>query len=248
MGEFYKMEYDAWDEGTVDLSLEEEAAYLRLCHQIYRRKGPVLNSAKLLCSIWRCHANRARRLLTALLQSGKISFTEDHKLTNERASVEIANRVSRGQSYPVLPLPQTPTKLAVTHPQTPTKLEFAPQKPLKSLGSKIQRREEKRREEKIESRARRRPVKTPFPPDMKSVPDEYRDWAHSRDIEPPRVDSIFIRWRAYSIKNGIQSMDWFASWQDQVETVLGWDEKDRAKIAALARSAGSSLAPTNDSW
>jgi uncharacterized protein YdaU (DUF1376 family) len=100
MGEFYKMEYDAWDEGTVELSLEEEAAYLRLCHQIYRRKGPVPNSMRLLCSIWRCNSNRARRLLFRLVDTGKIVINDDEQLTNERVATELQNRVEKSRNTP----------------------------------------------------------------------------------------------------------------------------------------------------
>ncbi len=92
MGEFCKMEYDAWDQGNVELSLEEEAAYLRLCHQMYRRNGPVPNSLELLCTLWRCNASRAKRLLFSLLSKGKIDFDENEQLTNNRTSGELANR------------------------------------------------------------------------------------------------------------------------------------------------------------
>jgi uncharacterized protein YdaU (DUF1376 family) len=92
MGEFYKMEYDAWDEGTVELSLEEEAAYLRLCHQIYRRHAPIPNSERLLCALWRCHQNRARPLLQRLIDKGKIVITDDGMLANKRALDELQAR------------------------------------------------------------------------------------------------------------------------------------------------------------
>jgi uncharacterized protein YdaU (DUF1376 family) len=91
-GEFYKMEYDAWDEGTVDLSLEEEAAYLRLCHQMYRRKGPIPNSDRLLCALWRCHQNKARPLLQKLIAAGKVHVTPDGHLTNTRVTQEVDAR------------------------------------------------------------------------------------------------------------------------------------------------------------
>ena len=90
--EWYKFGYDSWDEGTHDLSLEEEAAYLRVCNQIYRRKGPIPNSKKLLCSLWRCHPNRADRLLESLLAKNKITLTDDGEITNERAEKELTTR------------------------------------------------------------------------------------------------------------------------------------------------------------
>jgi uncharacterized protein YdaU (DUF1376 family) len=96
-GEFYKMEFDAWDEGTVELTLEEEAAYLRLCHQMYRRHGPIPNSDRLLCSLWRCHQNKARPLLQRLIEKGKIFVTEDQRLANTRTIREVDTRETLGR-------------------------------------------------------------------------------------------------------------------------------------------------------
>jgi uncharacterized protein YdaU (DUF1376 family) len=92
MGEFYKMEYDAWDEGTMDLTLEEEAAYLRLCHQMYRRGQPVPVYDRMLCSLWRCHQNKARPLLKRLIAKGKISVLEDGRVVNDRVRRELDAR------------------------------------------------------------------------------------------------------------------------------------------------------------
>lgn len=91
-GEFYKMEFDAWDEGTVELTLEEEAAYLRLCHQMYRRRAPVPNSDRLLCSLWRCHPNKARPLLQRLIEKKKVFLTVEGHIANTRVTQELDTR------------------------------------------------------------------------------------------------------------------------------------------------------------
>jgi uncharacterized protein YdaU (DUF1376 family) len=91
-GEYYRMEYEAWDEGTEELSLEDEAAYLRLCHQMYRRRGAVPNNLSSLGRLWRCHPNKARKLLQNLLDTGKITLTQDGHLTNTRVRQEIDHR------------------------------------------------------------------------------------------------------------------------------------------------------------
>jgi len=93
-GEYYKMEYDAWDEGTVDLTLEQEAAYLRLCHQMYRRGGEMANSTKLLCTLFRCQHNKAVALLKALVAVGKIVITDHGTLTNKKVSRVLVDRES----------------------------------------------------------------------------------------------------------------------------------------------------------
>jgi len=91
-GEFYKMDYEAWDTGTVDLSLEVEGAYLRICHHMYRIGGPIPNSVKLLQGLFRCGHIRAAALLQKLLDAGKICVTEDGLLANNRVGRELLNR------------------------------------------------------------------------------------------------------------------------------------------------------------
>lgn len=89
---FWKMDYDAWDVGTVDLPLEQEAAYLRLCNQMYRAKGPIPNSTKLLQALFRCGHTRARALADALISAGKIEVREDGLLSNPRVMSELSER------------------------------------------------------------------------------------------------------------------------------------------------------------
>ena len=91
-GEFYRMDFDAWDEGTDDLSLEQEAAYLRLCHQMYRRRGSIPKRIPALARMWRCHPNKARKLLADLVDLGKIEETPEGHLTNTRVTQEIDHR------------------------------------------------------------------------------------------------------------------------------------------------------------
>jgi uncharacterized protein YdaU (DUF1376 family) len=91
-GEYYKMEYEAWDEGTVDLTLEQEAAYLRLCHQMYRRGGEIPNSTRLLRSLFRCQHNKATALLRALVAAGKIVVTEQGTLSNQKVTKVLVDR------------------------------------------------------------------------------------------------------------------------------------------------------------
>jgi uncharacterized protein YdaU (DUF1376 family) len=91
-GEYYRMDYEAWNEGTYDLTLEQEAAYLRLCHQMYRRGGPIPNSKHLLCSLFRSGHTRATALLNKLIKAGKIVVTENGELANKRVLRELTER------------------------------------------------------------------------------------------------------------------------------------------------------------
>lgn len=91
-GEFYKMDFRAWNMGTVDLTLEQEAAYLRLCHAMYDVGGPVPNTSRFLMSIFRCGNVKANALVQHLIEAGKIAVTRDGKLFNHRVSEELADR------------------------------------------------------------------------------------------------------------------------------------------------------------
>jgi hypothetical protein len=59
---------------------------------MYRRHGPIPNSERLLCSLWRCHQNKARPLLRRLIDAGKIHLTPDGHLTNTRVTHELDDR------------------------------------------------------------------------------------------------------------------------------------------------------------
>lgn len=91
-GEFYKMDYEAWDTGTVDLPLELEAAYLRLCHHMYRNAGPIPDSLKILQGLFRCGHIRAAALRQRLVDAGKIQLTTEGLLTNDRVCRELVAR------------------------------------------------------------------------------------------------------------------------------------------------------------
>lgn len=91
-GEFYKMEYEAWDEGTDTLTLEQEGAYLRFCHQMYRRKSPVVDDKMVLARLWKCHPNKSSKLRDDLIAAGKIVPTGDGHLTNTRVTQELDTR------------------------------------------------------------------------------------------------------------------------------------------------------------
>lgn len=91
-GEFYKMDFRAWNVGTVDLTLEQEGAYLRLCHAMYDVGGPVPNSVRFLQSIFRCGNTKAVTLVNGLIAAGKIGVTSDGRLINHRVTEELAAR------------------------------------------------------------------------------------------------------------------------------------------------------------
>lgn len=91
MSSFYKMDPSAWDFGTADLSLEEEAAYLRIVNAINKHDGPVPFIDRVLAGMFRCSTRKARALVEALIAAGKV-YVEDGKIWNERARSELVRR------------------------------------------------------------------------------------------------------------------------------------------------------------
>lgn len=147
--EFYKMEYEAWDEGTDCLTLEQEGAYLRLCHQMYRRRSAIPNEPRMLARLWRCHTNKAKVLVESLIAMGKIHLTADGKgLVNDRVELEL-NRRGVSAKPPANP-DQTPGKPKANLDQTQDQLgEGFFDNQLKSLDTDSQSRVEKNREESV---------------------------------------------------------------------------------------------------
>jgi uncharacterized protein YdaU (DUF1376 family) len=101
MTDFYKMDPGAWDHGTANLSLEEEAAYLRVVNAMHKNKSPVPNNVRVWAGMFRCSTRKARALVAALIDAGKLALTEDG-LVNERAISDLVHRgfvsVSRAES------------------------------------------------------------------------------------------------------------------------------------------------------
>lgn len=91
MSGFYKMDPAAWDFGTADLSLEEEAAYLRIVNAIHKHDGPVPNNDRVLAGLFRSSTRKARALVDALVKAGKV-FIEEGKIWNDRARSDMVQR------------------------------------------------------------------------------------------------------------------------------------------------------------
>lgn len=65
---------DDWLSGTLDLTLEQEAAYLRVCLLIYARGGPIPDNERWLAGACRVSTRRWRALRQALVDAGKITI------------------------------------------------------------------------------------------------------------------------------------------------------------------------------
>ena len=210
MTEFYKMDPAAWDFGTAELSLEEEAAYLRIVNAIHKHKGPVPNNDRVLAGMFRVSTRKARSLLDALVMAGKLTV-EDGKIWNFRARSDLVQRgfvsSSRAESgakggrtkaeRASNPLKTNETGLAIASP-----------------------REEKRREEKsIEkeepigsSKKSGRKPEVPIPenwvPSDRNIAD-----AEARQFSAKEIDDEADRFRNHHIARDTRFRDWDAAWR-----------------------------------
>lgn len=95
--EFYKMGYEDWDEGVECFGIGEsalilEAAYLRLCHLMYRRRGAVTSDIQILARLWSVPVEQASDLLKKLTDHGKIQELSGGHLVNTRVAKELTHR------------------------------------------------------------------------------------------------------------------------------------------------------------
>ena len=90
MAEYYKFEIANWNEGTADLTLEQEAAYLRVVNAIRLADQPIAFNKFALCGLWRCNERKAKRLLDELVAAKKLRI-EDGKIINDKAVDDASN-------------------------------------------------------------------------------------------------------------------------------------------------------------
>lgn len=91
MSEFYKLSIADWNVGTDMLSLEQEAAYLRVVNAINLYDQPIRDNLRVLGGLWRCNERKAARLRQELIDAGKLTI-EDGLIFNERAVDDVSKR------------------------------------------------------------------------------------------------------------------------------------------------------------
>jgi uncharacterized protein YdaU (DUF1376 family) len=92
MTDWYKMNPVDWNDGTDDLTLEQEGAYLRICNAIYISERPIRDNMFVVAGLLRCSDRKARRLVDDLVKAGKLVIEDGHIL-NRRAVDEVSARV-----------------------------------------------------------------------------------------------------------------------------------------------------------
>lgn len=91
MAEYYRMYPARWNEGTDGLSLEEEAAYLRIMNASHIYDQPIVADMRVLNGLWRCGTMRSKRILQALVDKGKLHILNG-RLHNNRLTYELEHR------------------------------------------------------------------------------------------------------------------------------------------------------------
>lgn len=85
MARYYKLDIPDWNEGTDDLPLELEAAYLRIVNHIRLHEKPLRDNWRVLAGIWRTpHPKTVARIKRQLVEAGKI-VVRDGRVWNPRA-------------------------------------------------------------------------------------------------------------------------------------------------------------------
>jgi uncharacterized protein YdaU (DUF1376 family) len=247
MTDFYKMDPADWDNGTARLSLEQEAAYLRIVNHIHKHKGPVPNVDRVLAGMFRASTRKAKALIRELLDAEKI-FIEDGAIWNNRARSDLVHRgfvsISRAESG------AKGGRMRAERAANSLKNNDAGQANASS-----------REEKSIEKReAKASPKKAPSGSRLDAdwfLPKSWGDWARDEGVDQDAIRSEADRFKDYWLSvagaKG-RKADWQATWRNWIRKFLADNAKGRgdgnSKGERRLQSwiAGSSVAPRVDSW
>jgi len=89
---------DDWMNGTSRLTLEEEAAYLRVCLMIYSRGGPIDDDDRWIAGVCRVSLRKWRSLKSGLLEKDKINVG-DGLIRQHRCDFELEKAAKRARKH-----------------------------------------------------------------------------------------------------------------------------------------------------
>ena len=229
MSDWYKMNPLDWNEGTNSLSLEQEAAFLRICNAIYIAGGAISNNSFVIAGLLRCNDRKAKRIVSELVSAGKITV-EDGSISNRRAIEEVSTRnrltieresagrrggFESGKSRSKL-LKNNDTGEAIASSKTKQIRE-----------DKI--REEVKEETTVSSKKRGTRISDDWTPDL--------SFAENEGVEKSRVlreaDKFRDYWKSQAGQKGVK-LDWDSTWRNWVR-----------KVADDGRKSGEKDTPTD---
>ena len=210
MSEFYKMEPLKWDRGTDNLTLEQEAAYLRICNAIYAADQPIAANLRTLAGMWRCNERKAKRLLSELIEAGKVTVSEGW-ITNEKAMNDVSIRL------------QLRVKRQLTGRRGGIESGKSRAKPLENKetieasGSSRKEVEEEREEKKKEPplSPKRGKQKAQINPSAEISADQMAI-ATERGLQEAEAQAQFCRFRDWAVAKGQAYADWNAAWRNWI--------------------------------
>jgi uncharacterized protein YdaU (DUF1376 family) len=220
MADFYKMDPADWDNGTARLTLEEEAAYLRIVNSIHKHKGPVPDVDRVLAGMFRTSTRKARSLISALIGAGKI-IIEDGAIWNDRARSDLVHRgfvsVSRAESGAKGGRMSAELRAKSLETKEPEQANASP-------------REEKRREENTEAKASVASKRGSRLSAEWFLPRDWGDWAISEGLVDDEIRSEADRFRDYWIgvagAKGVKA-DWSATWRNWIRKFIADNRKGK---------------------
>jgi len=89
MVSFYKHHIPDWMDGTEDLDAETYRTYHVIVQLIYLNEGPIANNEHGIAGRCRQHVLKFRRCFQTLMELGKLTLTNDHRIANLRATSEL---------------------------------------------------------------------------------------------------------------------------------------------------------------
>lgn len=95
MADFWQIDIGDWHTATDDLTLEQEAALLRVINATRLYNQPIRHNLRVLTGLWRCNERKAKRLLDELMAAG-VLMVEDGSIINRRA-VEEASKLAQSR-------------------------------------------------------------------------------------------------------------------------------------------------------
>lgn len=222
MSAFYKMDPAAWDFGTTNLSLEEEAAYLRIVNAIHKHDQPVPNNDRVLSGMFRCSTRKARSLINALIEAGKVQI-EGGKITNERANSDLVHRgfVSGSRS-------ESGAKGGRTRAENVRKSLESNDTSQANASSRI---EKNREEEKEEANASSKKRGSRLTAEWR-LPKDWGDWAVAEGMPEASVrreaDKFRDYWAGLNGSKGVK-LDWLATWRNWVRKGIEDQQRQTAR-------------------
>lgn len=212
MSEFYKMVPAIWDNATAHLTLEQEAALLRLVNAINKNDAPVPNVDRVLAGLFRSSTRKARALVRDLIEAGKI-YEEDGFLWSERAREDVVSRSVRSKLNA-----ESGAKGGRTRAERAAKSLENQSQPQATPSSRI---EENRREEKRDPKGSHKKRGCRLPEDW-VLSKELGDWALSEGWpeETVRLEAEKFRdyWHSATGRNATK-LDWAATWRNWMRNV-----------------------------